>query len=370
VFSDRKIPEPDGQGQIAYYTADVVSYSDYYPFGVQLDGRNGSSGEYRYGFQGQEKDDEVKSEGNSINYKYRMHDPRVGRFFAVDPLAPKYPHNSPYAFSENRVIDGVELEGLEVGLVIGYEHRATALISVSEAADLIFYFDGIFNDDPLAFKIMGVQTDGHGGGTVGASAGVHAGIWIGDETAMSGEGLTFGFDAAFVADASLGISLSKHIGGWEGRLPTGMMITIGVGVGLAADIYGESTEATASELYSYEFSDKSVGEMIKNFFTDAGSVNLTNLQNEMSNLGVNITTEQLNDMQQAIIKTNENWSKVRDAFSPFGINLPKNYFQMIEGASSSTDYNVKYNWEETTNDQDTNNPNRFKSEYIITPIIE
>ncbi len=31
----------------------------------------------------------------------------------MDPLAPDYPHNSPYAFSENRVIDGVELEGLE-----------------------------------------------------------------------------------------------------------------------------------------------------------------------------------------------------------------------------------------------------------------
>lgn len=45
-----------------------------------------------------------------------MHDPRIGRFFAVDPLAPKYPHNSPYAFSENRVIDGIELEGLEVVL--------------------------------------------------------------------------------------------------------------------------------------------------------------------------------------------------------------------------------------------------------------
>ncbi len=46
-----------------------------------------------------------------------MHDPRIGRFFAVDPLAPKYPHNSPYAFSENRLIDGVELEGLEVYLL-------------------------------------------------------------------------------------------------------------------------------------------------------------------------------------------------------------------------------------------------------------
>jgi hypothetical protein len=42
-----------------------------------------------------------------------MHDPRIGRFFAIDPLAHIYSYNSPYAFSENRVIDGVELEGLE-----------------------------------------------------------------------------------------------------------------------------------------------------------------------------------------------------------------------------------------------------------------
>jgi len=68
---------------------------------------------HRYGFQGQEKDDEIKGEGNSINYRYRMHDPRIDRFFSLDPLAPSYPWNSPYAFSENRVIDGVELEGLE-----------------------------------------------------------------------------------------------------------------------------------------------------------------------------------------------------------------------------------------------------------------
>ena len=72
-------------------------------------------GNHRYGFQGQESDNEVKGEGNnSLNFKYRMHDPRIGRFFAVDPLAYKYVYNSPYAFSENRVIDAFELEGLEM----------------------------------------------------------------------------------------------------------------------------------------------------------------------------------------------------------------------------------------------------------------
>ena len=70
-------------------------------------------GGYRYSFQGQEHDDEVKGEGNSVNYKYRMHDPRVGRFFAVDPLASQYPQWSPYAFSGNVVIMDVEYEGLE-----------------------------------------------------------------------------------------------------------------------------------------------------------------------------------------------------------------------------------------------------------------
>jgi RHS repeat-associated protein len=78
-----------------------------------MPGRHQSSAAYRYGFQGQEKDDEVKGGGNSVNYKYRMHDPRLGRFFAVDPLAAQYPHNSVYAFSENMLIHMVELEGLE-----------------------------------------------------------------------------------------------------------------------------------------------------------------------------------------------------------------------------------------------------------------
>lgn len=75
--------------------------------------RHGGSGDYRYGFQDQEKDNEIKGDGNSLNYEFRMHDPRVGRFFAIDPLFRSYPWNSPYAFSENRVIDGIELEGTE-----------------------------------------------------------------------------------------------------------------------------------------------------------------------------------------------------------------------------------------------------------------
>jgi hypothetical protein len=62
-------------------------------------------------------DDEIRGEGNSVNYSFRMHDPRLGRFFAIDPLTSEFPWNSPYAFSENIVINAVELEGLETAYV-------------------------------------------------------------------------------------------------------------------------------------------------------------------------------------------------------------------------------------------------------------
>lgn len=114
TLSDRKLPQDaNNDRQVDYYTADIWSAADYYPYGMLMTARHESANELRFGFQGQEMDNELRGQGNSINYKYRMHDPRLGRFFAVDPLNYEYPYNSQYAFSENQVIGAVELEGLE-----------------------------------------------------------------------------------------------------------------------------------------------------------------------------------------------------------------------------------------------------------------
>ena len=75
-------------------------------------------GGYRYFFNGQEADNEVLGEGALHAFEYRMHDTRISRFWSVDPLAGKFPWNSTYAFAENRVIDGRELEGKESVIVI------------------------------------------------------------------------------------------------------------------------------------------------------------------------------------------------------------------------------------------------------------
>jgi RHS repeat-associated protein len=137
VINDIKIPLSDDNETVSEYQAGIVSISDYSPFGVQLDGRTLSSESYRYGFQGQEKDDEIKGEGNSVNYKYRMHDPRVGRFFAVDPMHHLYSYNSPYAFSENRVMDAIELEGLEIFKITNYGNEIYKLNYIGHSDVLI-----------------------------------------------------------------------------------------------------------------------------------------------------------------------------------------------------------------------------------------
>jgi len=133
TISDHKLPFSSNvnDGTVDYFLADITSSQDYYPFGMIMPERNWNSSSYRFGFQGQEQDNEIKGEGNSINFKYRVHDPRLGRFFSIDPLFKDYPWNSPYAFSENRLIDSRELEGLErtsaISLGWGVDYRADKL---------------------------------------------------------------------------------------------------------------------------------------------------------------------------------------------------------------------------------------------------
>ncbi len=91
---------------------EITDANDYYPFGMNhLKTGNaffGNASYKNYKFQEQEL-----QETGFYSFKWRNYMPDVGRFFNIDPLSEKFVYNSPYAFSENRVIDGRELEGLE-----------------------------------------------------------------------------------------------------------------------------------------------------------------------------------------------------------------------------------------------------------------
>lgn len=116
TISDKIIPHNNGAGVPDYYLADIRTAQDYSPFGVTLSGRNftlSGGAKSRYGFNGMERDDEVKGEGNSYDFGARMYDNRLGRWLTIDPLAPKYSSISPYTFVLNNPCLLLDLDGKE-----------------------------------------------------------------------------------------------------------------------------------------------------------------------------------------------------------------------------------------------------------------
>ncbi len=112
VISDKKIGI-ENSGVVDFYTAEVLSQNDYYPFGMLMPGRQYKVDGYRYGFNGKENDDEVKGEGNQQDYGMRIYDPRLGRFLSVDPLTRSYPMLTPYQYASNNPIENIDLDGQE-----------------------------------------------------------------------------------------------------------------------------------------------------------------------------------------------------------------------------------------------------------------
>jgi len=70
-----------------------------------------SKGEYRYGFNGMEKDHELKGEGNSLDFGARIYDSRLGRWLSVDPLAHKFPSDATFIFAGNSPISLIDKGG-------------------------------------------------------------------------------------------------------------------------------------------------------------------------------------------------------------------------------------------------------------------
>jgi RHS repeat-associated protein len=110
VVSDIKAPIAHGDPAQGFNPI-VRSQNDYYPFGMQMPGRIYNSSSYRYGFNGQERDDEVKGSGNSYDFGARMYDPRIGRFFSTDRYESKFAFKSPYSYADNSPIANVDANG-------------------------------------------------------------------------------------------------------------------------------------------------------------------------------------------------------------------------------------------------------------------
>ncbi|UEG49601.1 RHS repeat-associated core domain-containing protein [Ferruginibacter lapsinanis] len=68
---------------------------------------------YPYGFNGKRMDDEMYGIGNMYDFGARIYDPRLGRFFSVDPLERKYPSWSPYVYALDNPVMNIDIDGKE-----------------------------------------------------------------------------------------------------------------------------------------------------------------------------------------------------------------------------------------------------------------
>lgn len=73
--------------------------------------RNFSHATYRYGFNGMEKDNEVKGDGNSLDFGARIYDSRLGRFLIQDKFSNKFPNFSTYLYAGNSPIGALDVNG-------------------------------------------------------------------------------------------------------------------------------------------------------------------------------------------------------------------------------------------------------------------
>ncbi len=115
IWGNTRITYADDNNNGSVSTSEIRREQNYYPFGLQHKGYNIGS----YGvknnlktYQGQEFTEDFGL--NTHEWRYRVSDPATGRFWQIDPLAEDYMYNSTYAFQENKMGMGVELEGLEL----------------------------------------------------------------------------------------------------------------------------------------------------------------------------------------------------------------------------------------------------------------
>ncbi len=94
---------------IAPTQAAMQQGKDYCLFGAPMPGRQFNNGSYRFGFNGQEKDDEIAGAGNSNTAEYWQYDTRLGRRWNRDKVVK--PWESSYAAFSNSPLIFVDPNG-------------------------------------------------------------------------------------------------------------------------------------------------------------------------------------------------------------------------------------------------------------------
>jgi uncharacterized protein (TIGR02594 family) len=117
VITDKKqaVESTTTTGTVDYFVVEILSASDYSPFGVLLQNREFTSAKYSYGWGSHEKVDEISGAGNHYTAEFWEYDPRTGRRWNIDPV---YKHHlSNYSVMSGNPISRIDPNGANDGWI-------------------------------------------------------------------------------------------------------------------------------------------------------------------------------------------------------------------------------------------------------------
>ncbi len=206
----------------------VVSWYDYAPFGKIS--RSGTGTQLNYRYTGQERDGAT----GLMNYRARMYDPSLGRFYAVDPAGQ---FASPYLYAANNPLSFTDPDGEWVWTALYYAYKAYRVYSTVN----------------MAYQMYDAYQKG------GVSAMVQTGMAMGFSHAIGsavGPNINFGtkigetIASGALSSALSGGAVSSMFGGsfGEGALRGGISGGLSAGIGWFGTHASLNMQATAQGL--------------------------------------------------------------------------------------------------------------------------
>ena len=105
--------------KVEHIKGPIVASQDYYPFGLTFNSYQRENSIYnKYQYNGKEIQNELGL--GWLNYGWRMYQPEIARWNAIDQYASIYEQYSPYSFVENNPISSIDYEGKLIVYVNGF----------------------------------------------------------------------------------------------------------------------------------------------------------------------------------------------------------------------------------------------------------
>jgi RHS repeat-associated protein len=141
---------------------EILSANNYYPFGMLQPNNSYMAGDYRFGFNGMEKEDELNGAGHSYTTHYRQYEARLGRWWSIDPESKNLPEQSPYIGFNNNPIYFSDPYG---NIVVPPSDKAELkeYKTIIKALKSSIIFEMVFNQVNASgsfFKVYGVTPNG------------------------------------------------------------------------------------------------------------------------------------------------------------------------------------------------------------------